>query len=1027
MSYTRVNWQNSPNTSTPLSAENLNKMDAGIKRNADDIETLQQHTYDTELNSTSTNAPQTKTVYEELQRINIETDPTLTVSGKAADAAATGEAVANVKSAIVNYNSYDVLADVTRESRELYGVTWTWDATNTVCTAVGTATQRSRSRFFASNDAIPDWIKPGKTYHIKIQSTGTAPAFYLAYYQNGSMTYERNYRTDAVITIPSDITGFIAVLQVATGYSVNGTISVQMLQGESNEALYDDFMTVDGIANANAKMRSFGNSILTGSVWQNGSGVGLVDYDNAPYGQIAKALNIPKNNVSHTLISSTGLIYDAGSGSFLDNIKNTNLSGYDYLLTMFWTTDLEHTYSLGTIDDTASDQTLAGAVVDLITYMHTSNGNCQLILVSVPPVSYTHAGDNVFTDLYANGFSIHDLDVLMRQMAHKYHFIFLDWEQMALSYYYQNYTDGDNVHANNAVTYRVMGEYLGRCLRYQQDIPKNKELKYNSYNILDYVGQYKSRSSYGVTFTWNPEHTECTANGTADGGRAYVNIYNKSSAMPDGINPGSKYNVLFTTTDVKFALVFGLYDTLGSYIEDKVFRSDGVLEIPDGCGGMYIRLFVDNGRSVTNAVASNIALLNADTNYQLSQDVEQMAQQIYGIKTGYDVLTRYGNFTDRTFRGITFTWSGRQCHVSGTADGGEAFVNIYYGSLPDGMSPGDLYSIRYESTTSRIGVHCYFYDESETLISNVSGSSDMGMMVPFGASKWLIRIYVLNGATLDGYLTRLQVVKVKPLEMDVPLIVSFVDDDTTTDELVTKFHDACCHNGVKGNYAVITNSVENGNTSASRLVAYEDEGFGLLIHCYQQYYPSDSPWNPEGGVRTEAQTNACRANLAKGIRQMIDMGLLNYDYWITPGGHREQDLIDIAKQLSLKCLISTNNGRENNMTDYNKWFIKRVSFGATDTPASSSMSGIKALIDEVASRGKGWFIITTHFNDGWSDLTWDDTLDANGYPIGYARFNEMVQYAISKGMVPMSIPQAWQYYAPILEANRNECNQANAT
>lgn len=100
MSYTRVNWQNSPNTSTPLSAENLNKMDAGIKQNANDIETLQQHTYDAELNGSSTNAPQNKAVYEAIQQIDIETDPTLTVSGKPADAAATGEAIANVSSAI---------------------------------------------------------------------------------------------------------------------------------------------------------------------------------------------------------------------------------------------------------------------------------------------------------------------------------------------------------------------------------------------------------------------------------------------------------------------------------------------------------------------------------------------------------------------------------------------------------------------------------------------------------------------------------------------------------------------------------------------------------------------------------------------------------------------------------------------------------------------------------------------------------------------------------------------------------------
>ena len=104
MSYTRVNWQDAPSVSTPLSASNLNKMDAGIKQNADDIEALQQHTYDSALDDTSTNAPQTKVVKKAIEdaveSVTIITDPTLSNEGQAADAKATGEAVAQVKSAI---------------------------------------------------------------------------------------------------------------------------------------------------------------------------------------------------------------------------------------------------------------------------------------------------------------------------------------------------------------------------------------------------------------------------------------------------------------------------------------------------------------------------------------------------------------------------------------------------------------------------------------------------------------------------------------------------------------------------------------------------------------------------------------------------------------------------------------------------------------------------------------------------------------------------------------------------------------
>ena len=49
LSYSRVNWQQSPSKSTPLSASNLNIMDAGIKNNNDMISNLRDEV--TQLNS----------------------------------------------------------------------------------------------------------------------------------------------------------------------------------------------------------------------------------------------------------------------------------------------------------------------------------------------------------------------------------------------------------------------------------------------------------------------------------------------------------------------------------------------------------------------------------------------------------------------------------------------------------------------------------------------------------------------------------------------------------------------------------------------------------------------------------------------------------------------------------------------------------------------------------------------------------------------------------------------------------------
>ena len=43
MAYTKINWEDSPSTNTPINASNLNKMDTQIKDNADDIEELESN------------------------------------------------------------------------------------------------------------------------------------------------------------------------------------------------------------------------------------------------------------------------------------------------------------------------------------------------------------------------------------------------------------------------------------------------------------------------------------------------------------------------------------------------------------------------------------------------------------------------------------------------------------------------------------------------------------------------------------------------------------------------------------------------------------------------------------------------------------------------------------------------------------------------------------------------------------------------------------------------------------------------
>ena len=219
-----------------------------------------------------------------------------------------------------------------------------------------------------------------------------------------------------------------------------------------------------GTGNANAKMYSIGNSILTGSVWLDDQGMDhLSAYGNAPYSVIADAVGITKANVDHTLISNTGVLYDAGDGSFLDNITSADLSDYDVVLTHFWLSDMNN-YNIGSLSSTAGDGTLAGAILTILNYMESQNPNAQLILCSVPPSSTTIKGSSVFTGNYPNGSSISDLDTLMHSLAAREHFTYIDWQNLNLSYRYQssNITyNNNNVHFNNEDSYRVLGAYAG--------------------------------------------------------------------------------------------------------------------------------------------------------------------------------------------------------------------------------------------------------------------------------------------------------------------------------------------------------------------------------------------------------------------------------------------------------------------------------------------------------------------------------------------------------------------------------------
>ena len=169
--------------------------------------------------------------------------------------------------------------------------------------------------------------------------------------------------------------------------------------------------------------------------------------------------------------------------------------------------------------------------------------------------------------------------------------------------------------------------------------------------------------------------------------------------------------------------------------------------------------------------------------------------------------------------------------------------------------------------------------------------------------------------------------------------------------------------------------------------------------------------------------DGCRKNLFKGVRAMEERGFVNFRYWVMPYGYVNDNFKRLAVDAGMKCMISSANFKSNGMEDADRYYIKRYSLNPTDTGSGKGdLADVKAAIDGMQNLPSCWLIITTHFNE-WGSVTWDSTVDSTGYPVGYARMNEIIQYAKASGAQVLTVPEAWRFYEPIIEANEQRYNK----
>ena len=167
-----------------------------------------------------------------------------------------------IKELIVN-NSFDFLSILTRNDKVHSGVTYNWNGNS--CFVTGTATAISFANIFASTNSLPYGIKPGGKYWVDFKSDKVA----LQIFQMGSdgsivsTLYGRAGSTVSDwITVPNNISGMVVRLFVASGTTVNETVTPKILSHFSNEILTDSATVFNGILPTGTDLNN-----VTGGCW----------------------------------------------------------------------------------------------------------------------------------------------------------------------------------------------------------------------------------------------------------------------------------------------------------------------------------------------------------------------------------------------------------------------------------------------------------------------------------------------------------------------------------------------------------------------------------------------------------------------------------------------------------------------------------------------------------------------------------------------------------------------------------------
>lgn len=255
-------------------------------------------------------------------------------------------------------------------------------------------------------------------------------------------------------------------------YGINGAWFAR--RTTNNGSTWTKWVLVSNVSGSSQpdtlEMVAYGDSLMMGSVWEQGDEGAVVHFASLPNQmstKIAVACGM-QNNFENLAESNIGYLPNAShpNETIGTCVRDTSMSGIGLVVLSGGRND--GTHSLGTANDASGSNTIMGAIKAIFEDIQNRNSKIQIVLVQATPYSSVN-GEAVFTTPYSGGWSLDDFEVEAKKLCAKYGVGYVGWRECTYIWHWADYTgvDGNYAHPDNEESYAQMGAYLaGKVSQY---------------------------------------------------------------------------------------------------------------------------------------------------------------------------------------------------------------------------------------------------------------------------------------------------------------------------------------------------------------------------------------------------------------------------------------------------------------------------------------------------------------------------------------------------------------------------------